>query len=276
MRILLAARQTSVGPRPVGGVQTWIDTVAAELIRLGNRVKIWQPGVGSRGRFDLGIFAHLDDTREMLDRCDEAIAISHGIVEPERPRPDLVDRTFYVSEEVLRYWGGDEAIDPIVRQPIDLRFWCPSDGVPVRDVVTRFSYRRPEFVGPRAAARVGHEYVHLRGGSNEQIRDALRSSRVVMATGRAAIETMACGTPVVFYDHRAEYMPPTLSTDDVAVQMAHSYSGRGPGSIAGPGVASLVRAMQAAVDVAGLERDWVKTNHDSRAVVEGLLNEVYS
>lgn len=260
MDVLLAAKYVPSGPRPIGGVQSWIATVRAELERRGHRVHEWQPGMQiTRATFDLGILANMARTGGAAASCRRTICVSHGIISEEEPGP--ADLTFFVSEGVRTHWCGT---GPILRQPIDLAFWR-SEGVLTRSFAVRFSYRTSLTLCPEAAAMIGPlPYFHLRQANPAAARMALCGARIVFASGRAALEAMACGAPTVIYDHRNSYQGPLLATD-LARQMRESYSGRG-GTL-NPTLAQVVRAAEGAQEA----RAWVERHHDVRSVVSRLL-----
>lgn len=260
MRILLAAKFMPTGPRPIGGVQSWVATVAAELQRLGHEVTLWQPGFPAvPGRFDIGILANWTHTAGLADVCDRFLVVSHGIIEEERPPLNVP--VAFTSEGVRDAWARK---GPVLRQPIDLGFWTPA--VPRRPVLVRYSYRGGLPWLPMVAGRLGLQFVHLRGVSHDQSRTALREAACVVATGRAAVEAMACGVPVVICDHRSAYQGQLLDRDAVGA-MVRNYSGRG-GVLAGPEATE--EAIRSAMAAGSLRRH-VEQHHDARKVVSQLL-----
>lgn len=258
MNILLAAKHIQSGDLPIGGVQSWIKTVRTELERRGHSVTEWQRDMPTPvGRFDLGVFANERYTGALAELCDKTVGVSHGIIPDEAPYGGF-GRYVYVSENVNDKWGGT---GDIMRQPIDLDFW--HDAGHRREGAVRYSYRRtPTFCEP-AAERLGMSYRQIADATHEAARDALQRAQVVFATGRAALEAMACGAAVVIYDNRSDYQIPLLDTD-LERQMRYSYSGRG----------GTKPTLDDVVDAAGnakAMRDWVERHHDVRKVVEGLL-----
>lgn len=257
MRILLAARHPPGGRLPIGGVQSWCATVGAELQRLGHEVHFWGPGQSAHGIFDLGIVANYQDTRPVLRLCKRHLSVCHGIVPPEKPP---VQSVAFTSEEVRDFWQG---LGPIIRQPIDLDFWRP--GRAQRNRLVRFSYRAGLPFVPAIAEALGLEYTHLAEASPEQCRTALQEAACVLATGRAALEAMACGAPVVICDDRP-YQGPLMDLDTLGA-MRRNYSGR-DGVI--PDQASVTAAIEAAMAIGGL-RFHVAQHHDAATITDALL-----
>jgi glycosyltransferase involved in cell wall biosynthesis len=259
VRVLLAAKHAPHGRRPIGGVQSWCATVCAELARRGHEAVTWGPELALPvGRFDAGIIANAGDTGVALEKCDRVLAVCHGIIPAEQP-PGGVP-VAYTSEGVRAHWGGD---GPVVRQPIDLDFWTPGQG---GRFLTRFSYRRGLDFLPRLAERMGLRFRHVSNLSAVNAREVLQSSACVLATGRAALEAMACGVPVVICDHRIAYQGPLLDPDTLGA-MARNYSGRGGVT---PTPANVAEAVQHAMGVGSL-RHHVEAHHDVRKVVGEIL-----
>lgn len=267
MRILLAAKHAPEGSRPIGGVQSWCRTVAGELRRRGHQAVTWGPEQAlPAGRFDVGIIANAGDARAAFGLCDRVLVVSHGIILAEKP-PEGFPVAF-TSEGVRDHWGRS---GPIIRQPIDLDFWAPHTGSKNRNQLLRYSYRRGMGWLGEAAALLGMTFRHMDGVTHEQARAGFRSAACVLATGRAALEAMACGVPVVICDHRSAYQGPLLDAD-LAGAMTRNYSGRGgieptPGDVAD--------AVQDAISD-GHRRDWVEAHHDVRVIVEQLLEAACS
>jgi len=260
VRILLTGKHVPNGPQPIGGVQSWIATVAAELDRIGHDVTVWGPELGSpSGRYDLGIMANAEYTRAAFPLCAKTLLVSHGIIAPERPHG--ADRYCFTSEGVRDHWGLNA---PIVRQPIDLEFW--SDASRKRSGFVRYSYRAGLPWLGAVAAGMGRTYAHVRNVTHEAARDVLRRAECVFATGRAALEAAACGAPVVILDHRSTYQGELLAefgTD----QMRNNYSGRGGCQ---PTTAKVIELTERAI-ARGSQRGYVEWFHDVRNVVGGLL-----
>lgn len=267
MRVLLAAKHAPDGSRPIGGVQSWCRTVAAELRRIGHEAVTWGPEQGApAGSFDLGIAANIGDTGWGLSRCGDLLAVCHGIIPAEEPPAGVP--VVFTSEGVRDHWGGTGAV---IRQPIDLDFWSPHPRQENRNQLLRYSYRRGLGWLGEVAAGMGMTFRHMDGVTHEQARAALRAAGCVLATGRAALEAMACGVPVVICDNRSAYQGPLLDPDLEGAR-ARNYSGRGGIAPTPENVAEAVLEAMAA----GSRRDWVQAHHDVREIVPRLLEAACS
>jgi len=258
MKILFGALHPPGSRFPIGGVQSWITTVSNVLKSKQHEIKIWGPEWGlPKDNFDVGIFASWVHTRAAGHLCKKVLRISHGVIQTER------EADAFTSEEVRDFWKGK---GPIIRQPIDINFWKPDDCE--KEYFTRFSYRSGLSFLPSIADKHHLKFIHLRSDSPERCRFILQRSAVVIATGRAALEAMACGAPVVIADAR-EYQGEWLDFDTLG-SMARNYSGRG-------GVRPNMDSMNEAIYNAmkrGSTRQHVIDNHDSEKVSDELLRIV--
>lgn len=257
MRILLAARHPPNGKVRIGGVQSWCRTVAEELERRGHEVVFWGPRQALDGLFDAGILANVGDTRPAMRFCTRHLAMCHGIIGPERP---AVRDVAFTSEEVRDFWQGS---GPIIRQPIDLDYWQPKHTR--RKRLVRFSYRDGLPYVPAVAELLGLDYVHLNDATPDDCRAVLQEAACVLASGRAVLEAMACGAPVVLCDDRP-YQGPLLDTD-IDSAMYRNYSGRG-GVV--PDQALLTATIRLAL-ARGSLREHVETWHDARTITDEIL-----
>jgi len=261
VKILLAAKHAPHGSRPIGGVQTWCRTVAAELNARGHQATTWGPEqVAPLGGFDFGIISNIGDTGQAVRWCRKSVTVCHGIISAEKPVGDLV---VYTSEEVRDHWKGTGVV---IRQPIDTDFWSP-DTWGLKIYLTRFSYRAGLDFVPNLAHGLDLRYSHVRNETQEKARDFLRQSGCVLATGRAALEAMACGVPVVLCDHRSAYQPPLLHLN-IKRAMVQNYSGRGGVE---PTMGNVLKACKDAM-AAGSQRNHVMKHHDVRNIVDQLLD----
>jgi len=243
--------------QPIGGVQSWIETIKQAL---PHDVVTWGKGEPRpSGRFGVGILANWCDTGHLAGQCDRTVSVSHGIIEPERP--GFADRILFTSEGVKAHWNGS---GDIIRQPINLGFWQPADVE--RIYLTRFSYRYGLSFVHEIALKMGLKYRHVNDLPHKRSGEILQQSVCVLATGRAALEAMACGVPVVICDHRSSYQGALLDTDTQGA-MARNYSGRGGIK---PTAENVQQAINAAVEVGSL-RAHVQANHDAEKIAQMLL-----
>lgn len=258
MNILLASKYAPNGARPIGGVQSWVGTVRDALKAAGHSVTTWEPGMPLPAqRFALGILANYGDTARVWGLCERTVCVSHGIIPAECPAP--ADRVLYTSEGVRDHWrtpGG------LLRQPIDLSYWHPEPGI-IRRGVVRYSYRGGLAWIPGVAYAMGEPFTHLRNVNHDQARHILQRAAYVLATGRAALEAMACGAPTVICDHRSAYQPPLMDCD-LQGAMTRNYSGRG-------GVAPTPERVRFALEHAKPNRAHVARYHDAVEIANRLL-----
>lgn len=214
MRILIASKHTHNSRLSIGGVQTWNKTIGDKLIEFGHEVDYWCPEFGLYSKnYDAGIFANLNYTKKMIKFCKNYISISHGII------PDEDKGQYFTSEGGRDYWKRP---GEIIRQPIDLNFWKPENNT--EEYLTRFSYRNGLEFLPDIAKECRLKFIHVKNQTPIEVRSILRRSKFVIATGRAAIEAMACGCKVIIADDR-EYQGPLLDFDTFG-SMTNNYSGR--------------------------------------------------
>lgn len=258
MKILLAAKHAPHGSRPIGGVQTWCRTVCKELQKLGHETHTWGPEQPDPGNFDFGIIANAQDTSRAFSWCNLVLNVTHGIIAAENPANNYAVHT---SEEIKDFWKTD---GPIIRQPIDMEFWKPLKTK--KKYLTRFSYRSGLPWLANLAKDLKLEYRHVRNMTPLQAREIINQSVCVIATGRAALEAMSCGVPVVICDHRSAYQDPLINTD-LYDAMYKNYSGRGG---IRPNIGIVKTAIKRSIDEGSL-RKHVKSHHESGAITKQIL-----
>lgn len=260
MNILMAGLFTPTGRQPIGGTQTWMKTIADHLP--GHEVHYWEPGQQLNGQYDLGIISQVSRTKKAIDHCRNTILVSHGVVKEEKPEP-LCDVTLAVSEEVRDHW---QLNCDIIRQPIDTTFWSPSPKVN-RTLLARFAYRVGETKSKDVAKMCGLTYTQIKGMTQHEARKIIRTSAVVHASGRAALEAMSCGIPTVIYDHRKQYQGEYLEENFLS-SMKTNYSGRG--GVENPTLQQVTNTTQTALVCEGY-REHIEKYHDAKHIAEKLL-----
>ena len=263
MRILFTGKHPPGGRARHGGVHSWIATMVSVCEALGHECAIWGPELPApSGRFDLGVVSNARATGEAARWCDRIIGVSHGIIPDERPEPSFL--SVFTSEEVRKFWGSP---GPVLRQPIDLEFWSPGDSE-AENLLTFYSYRAPMDLGlDKVAAALGMRFARLKNVTPCAAREALRRSRVVAATGRAALEAMACGAVVLICDWRL-YQGPLFDPDAYGA-MARNYSGRGG---VGPTMMLLKKnILERMDDPPAAPVLHLRRHHDARRIAQELL-----
>lgn len=265
MRILFSASHPPKGDAAFGGVASWIKTLCDELSLHGHECVAWGPGLSvPDGRFDVGVISNAQRTSRVKKRCDRVLGVSHGIIAEEKPSPAI--KTLFTSEEVKQYWAGD---GNIIRQPIDLRFWNPVGRDP-KKLAVFYSYRSATNLHLETDAEaLGLSFLRVNNVTHLEARDYMRQASVVFASGRAALEAMACGAPTVILDHRG-YNGSALCSDGLDEARRYNYSGRGgfrPRAGDGARLAKVAMAEQK-------PRKYVEQHHDVAVIATQLLNEI--
>lgn len=249
-----------------GGVQSWIRTVADKLEKnYGCEVIQWEPGMKPpEGTFDWGIFAHWRLTQHLGKLCGKVTNVCHGIISTEEP---VGSRAVFVSRGVAAHWGFPES--RVLHQPIDLSFWHPQQ-IPDPKKLVRYSYRYQPTHSQVVAESLGLKFEKIGDVTHEVARREIQSAAVVFASGRAALEAMACGVPTVVYDNR-EYQGPMMCKS-LVVNMMNSYSGRG--GLKNPTSNDVkIAAIQAMSEHGDFFREWICQAHNADDIVEELVAE---
>lgn len=262
MHILLAAKHPPIGGIAFGGVASWIQTVQKQLEKRGHEVTVWGPAMPEPlENFDIGVFANIRSMRFAAGWCEKVIVISHGVINDEKPH-DLY-KTAYTSLEVREYWRAD---GPILAQPIDLEFW--REGGKRKPVFVFYSYRAPDVFGLDVVAKnLGLEFVWLKNVEAQEARVCLQSAALVAASGRAALEAMACGAPTIICDWRPYNGDPLICLD-MKVAARNNYSGRGGKNPANINIEQFARETMAFQN----PREHVVNNHDASKITQELLS----
>lgn len=262
MRVLIAAKFRYDGRRRVGGVQSWGRAVRDQLHYRGHEVVMFEKGDRApEGKFDVGILSNWSLTGHLRNQCETLVNVTHGIIPAEEPgHPNVV----CTSEGVRNHWRLDGA--PIVRQPINTDFWKPLKNA-VRTHFVRFSYRSGLDFAVHVAEDLGLPYTHARNVPHTRLVSVLQRSACVLATGRAALEAIACGAPTVIVDHRRSYQGQLMDTRALQYAMMDNYSGRGGFE---PTTPTLLAECEYRI-AEGSRRSHVLQNHKASAIVDQLL-----
>ena len=261
MRILFAAGHPPAGDVAFGGVASWVLTISKELSSRGHECVAWGPGkVRPDRRFDVGVIANATMTDRAADWCDRVVVVSHGVIPDENPASDCL--TVFTSEEVRDHWGGD---GDLIRQPIDLSFWKPKDQKKSKFVF--YSYRAQSAFGLDDLARsLGLEFLWLKGVDAHKARKELQGAALVAASGRSALEAMACEAPTMICDWRP-YNGSALVCMGLDSARHFNYSGRGGVSPREIDLETFARETMAFQR----PRDYVSEHHHSSKISSELM-----
>ena len=113
--------------------------------------------------------------------------------------------------------------------------------------------------------RLGLEFGWLKNCSADRARSEMQRAALVCASGRAALEAMACGAATMICDWRGYQRPLYVSSYKDA--MTHNYSGRGG---VDPAHCDLSADAKARMKY-GSRRAWVEKYHDAEKITDQLL-----
>lgn len=211
-------------------------------------------------RVDVAMIAHAKRTWVISGCAETVINVSHGVIPEEAPQTR--EKTVFTSEEVRSFWKRPGSVIP---QPIDMDFWRPADTD--RRSLLFYSYRSPDALGLDAVAdKLGLEFRFLTNATPDEAREAMQSAAVCFASGRAALESMACDAPTVICDHR-DYNGGPLCEIDMDRARFTNYSGRGGVS---PSLEMLETAALQAIETQR-PREYCAQWHEAGAVTEKLM-----
>lgn len=216
MKILL----TNFTLGSLGGTQTWVQTMAKELVELGHTVYLFagdndykiiataytkfDPDV----EYDLALINH-NTCLSALEgvKIGTKIFTSHGIL-PELEQPIKgADIYVGVSEEVVENLTKQGFPAHVVRNPIDLTLYRPNRVFthfpqPLRKVVYMSNYQGAVLEVIKGACDKLKLELHVYG-KNNTIRslDAMHQADIVIGLGRTAYEAMSCNKNVIVFDY---------------------------------------------------------------------------
>ena len=262
MKVLLAAKHPPGGHIKYGGVQSWIETVARRFSILGHETHVWGPEWGKpEGSYDIGVIANIKYSAAAALLCDRVLNVSHGVIPAEEPSGAYPIAC--TSEEVRDHW---KLPSQIIRQPIELSNWTPFGYKPEHLVL--YSYRCPDSSQfQKLADALELPFIHLKNCTETEARSMLRKAALVCASGRAALEAMACGAPTLIYDWRP-YNGKTLFLQCLDDARLNNYSGRGGIE---PRLQTVIQEARQ-VMAAGSQRKYIKRWHDADMIVCEILD----
>lgn len=206
--------------RKIGGSETFTYTLVGELVRRGHQVDLFtnQPGIVSRkiqedfnvklghhGPYDL-ILANHNTTVEKLYDEGFVIQTCHGTT-PKLEQPSrLANAWVSVSQEVKLHLQSKRFESTVILNGIDCNRFKPK---------FKLNKSIKKILSLTHSVSVNNflkEYCHTRDikfiAANKylnplwEIEKLINQADLVVSLGRGAYEAMACGRPVLVYDHR--------------------------------------------------------------------------
>ncbi|MDX6606883.1 MAG: hypothetical protein QOD14_1423 [Solirubrobacterales bacterium] len=288
----------------IGGVGTYLATVAEHLERLGHGVTILTEEAGEMAALatERGLRV-VTDPAELPDACDAVYAQDtptayaladhyRGVpqafclhsVEHDRwvvPQvPGVTSATVTLHDGAARYAGSMSHVPEVIRlrQPVDLRRFSPRGPIgeqPRRALVlgNYVSGNRFELVS-RACADAGIEVVRrgLQGdGFTVSPEMDMNDSDIVIGKSRVIVEAMACGRAAYVYDHNGG--DGWVTPERYAAQEAVNFDGETAPSRDARSMREDLRAYSP--EMGSATRDLAIAHHSARAHCEALV-ELFS
>tara|TARA_R100001443_G_scaffold106598_1_gene116054 strand:- start:5754 stop:6635 length:882 start_codon:yes stop_codon:yes gene_type:complete len=211
----------------LGGSETFIYTMAQELVRLGHHVDIltMQEGVMSEiiksnlgcsinkmsNSYDVAFLNHTTIVNGVLNLFpgSNIIQTCHGIFPHlEQPVPGI--RHVSISKEVQDYLSTKGIESTLIHNGINCELFCP-DQSPSKNLNKMFSLSQSDQfnqmlleIGSELGITV--EYNNKFTSPRLDIQNVIKTADLVVSLGRGAYEGMACGKPVLIADQRP-YQP---------------------------------------------------------------------
>jgi hypothetical protein len=288
--------------RPAG-TETFVLTVAAELISRGHQVSCYAAELGEAAERLRALGARTTDDARAVDEPDvihaSHIDVTHSVMAawPLAPmvflshgsglrevleRPPLarsqVERWAAVSEWVRDVLATRDGIAPgdvhVVRNPVDLdrfRALLPPRR-PARTALLLNNHDDPAFVAlVEEGCRTAGLELRRVGGSVRRwdTADEINNADVVISIGRGAIEALACERPVVLLHLFGGDGPLVPATADRAMRI--NYAGLHDHRI--PSAGELGDWLREAVEAGGeWGRAWIEEHHAAPRVVDALVD----
>ena len=206
--------------RKIGGSETFTYTLVGELVRRGHQVDLFtnQPGIvstkiqedfgvklGHHGPYDL-ILANHNTTVERLYDDGYIIQTCHGTTPKLEQPSSLADSFVSISQEVKLHLQSKGFESEVILNGIDCKRFRPK---------TKIHKSITKILSLTHSVSVNNflkEYCHTRGikfvAINKylnplwEVEKLINQADLVVSLGRGAYEAMACGRPVLVYDHR--------------------------------------------------------------------------
>ncbi len=295
MRILIATENY----HRVGGTETYVHTIAEQLVRIGHQVRVDSSRLGDMAQLTRGVGIDVVARPEELDEPDDVViaqdaAMSYEMAGrwPEVPQVYVCHSILYDLQQPPLVTGTVQAVVVLndrmaarlealdadlrlvrMRQPIDVERLVPrSDPGPTpRRALLLGNYLE----GPARSLLVdtweaeGVELVQVGSPTRPtlQPQDDIAGVDIVVGKGRAVLDAMACGRPAYVYDVFGA--DGWVTAESYAAIEASGFSG-----LAFPEVADAERLRKdlAAYDPAmgGVNRQLVLEHHGARDHATGL------
>lgn len=211
----------------LGGSETFIYTMAQELVRLGHHVDIltMQEGIMSEmikanlgcsvnnisNSYDVAFLNHTTVVHGVMNLFpgSNIIQTCHGIF-PQLEQPVQGVRHVSISKEVQNYLTSKGLESTLIHNGINCDIFCPEQE-PSKKINKMFSLSQSDQfnqmlieIGNELGIQV--EYNNKFTSPRLDIQNVIKKADLVVSLGRGAYEGMACGKPVLIADQRP-YQP---------------------------------------------------------------------
>ena len=283
----------------VGGSETYLYTVAENLVRLGHEVTVHAQLLGAMAEQVRSVGAAVVSEDELPETCDavlvQDVGMAYAMAErwPDRPQVVVAHSAYFdlqlpplvpvpgsvvvvmsdrVAARVAALPGTHEVVR--LRQPIDAVRLAPRGTVSTRPrrAVLLGNYlsgeARDAIVEAWSAAKVTVVQVGVLTRPTLDVAAAVADADIVVGKGRAVLDGMACGRPTFLYDAFGADGWVTAATYDRLE--ADAFAGQSQPSVLGRD--GLSRALDEYDPVMGLvNRDLVLKHHQDRKHTEALV-----
>jgi hypothetical protein len=208
----------------VGGSESWLISMHAELQRRGADVTVWTPEPGAlaarlrapaalRGRWDVALANHATTVPGALRHAPVVIQTCHGILTPERPHPDATAHVAISPEVHAHLRRQDVQPAALIPNGVDLLRYRPRrrpsayPSAPARLLLVS-NYAEGAAARLAAAVRILRDDGRAPNLTLDVLRHApdtapaMATADVVVGLGRTALEGVASGAHVIAWDHR--------------------------------------------------------------------------
>lgn len=215
-KILVANRHLD----KLGGTETYTYTIIQELKRLGFKVEYYtlkKGGVSEKiekelevyfmtsRRFDL-ILANHDDCIQKIFHRGFLVQTCHGIFSALETPSKYADAYVSISEEVMLHLKSSGFNSKIIRNGINLERFSQTKALnkKVKKILSLSQNNHINQILKSICAERNIIFSSINKFKHQiwNTEDYYNDSDLVFGLGRSAFEAMACGRPVIIYDHR--------------------------------------------------------------------------